>query len=144
MLKLLDYVYAGVHIKFKMSEKQMTQRLIKAMENEYVHFLAHPTCRMIGRRESLELDMDALFDTAKQTNTRLEINSFPDRLDLNYLHAKRAKEHGIGLIIGTDAHFIENLPFIRYGIATARRGWLEKKDILNTNTLPQLTKILNL
>jgi DNA polymerase (family 10) len=143
VLKKLDFAYIGIHMKFKMTKKEMTQRIIKGMENEYANFLAHPTCRMIGRREPVDLDIDAIFDAAQQTNTRLEINSFPDRLDLNDIHAKRAKEHGIQMIIGTDAHFIDHLPFIRYGIATARRGWLEKHDILNTYTLSELTKHLN-
>ena len=127
-----------------MTSEDITKRVTKGMENENVHFLTHPTCRLLGRREPFELDMDKVFETARETNTYLEINSFPDRLDLNDLHAKLAKERGVKFVINTDAHNLNHLSFIRYGVATARRGWLEKKDILNTYTLRDLEKHLGL
>ncbi len=135
ILKKFDFVGIGIHTTFKMTSEDITERVTKGMENENVHFLAHPTCRLLGRREPFELDMDKIFDTARETNTYLEINSFPDRLDLNDLHTKLAKERGVKFVINTDAHNLNHLSFIRYGVATARRGWLEKKDIINTYTL---------
>jgi DNA polymerase (family 10) len=127
-----------------MTSEEVTKRTVKAMENEYVDFLAHPTCRLLGRREPFELNMDRILDVARETDTYLEINSFPDRLDLNDIHAKLAKERGVKFVIGTDAHNLNHLSFIRFGIATARRGWLEKKDILNTYSLKEIEKHLGL
>jgi DNA polymerase (family 10) len=144
ILKKFDFVCAGIHTNFKMSSYEITKRTIKAIENEYVTFLAHPTCRLMKRREPFNLDMEKIFDTAKETNTYLEINSFPDRLDLNDVHAKLAKERGVNLVIATDAHTLNHLSFIRFGIATARRGWLRKKDILNTHSLKEVEKILGM
>jgi DNA polymerase (family X) len=142
ILKLFDYVCIGIHTSFKMSQIQATNRIIKGMENRYATFLAHPTCRLIRRREPFELDIEKIIESSFKTGTRLEINSFPDRLDLNDVNSKLAKEKGAKFVIGTDAHNINHLSFIRYGIATARRGWLEKKDILNTYSINQLEKLI--
>ena len=142
VLKKFDVVYGGIHTSFKMDRPTATKRIVKAMENEYVHAVAHLTCRMIGRREPFDLDMEEIMDVAKKTDTFLEINAFPDRLDLKDTHVKLAKERGVKVILGSDAHFIANLPFMRFGIATARRGWLEKKDILNTYSTHDIEKIL--
>ena len=142
VLKKFDIVYAGIHTAFKMDRKTATKRIVSAMENEYVHAVAHPTCRMIGRREPFDLDIEEIMDVAKKTDTFLEINTFPDRLDLTDKHAKLAKERGVKIILGSDTHFIANLDFMKFGIATARRGWLEKKDILNTYKLDEIEKIL--
>jgi len=142
ILKKFDVVYTGIHIAFKMDRKTATKRIIRAMENEYVHAIAHPTCRMIGRREPFDLDIEEIMDVAKKTDTFLEINAFPDRLDLKDSHVKLAKERGVKIILGSDTHFVVNLPFMRFGIATARRGWLEKKDILNTYSQNDIEKIL--
>jgi len=144
VLKSFDFVYAGVHMGLKMDGKKMTKRLINGMQNEHVNFLAHPTGRIIGRRDSVEIDMGAILDAAKETGTYLEINAFPDRLDLKDIHAKAAKERGVKLVLGTDAHNVSNLPFMQFGVATARRGWLEKKDILNTYSLKEIEKILGM
>jgi len=142
VLQSFDFVYAAVHMGLKMDGKEMTKRLVTAMQNDYVTFLAHPTGRLIGRREAYALDMNKLLEAAKETNTFLEINAFPDRLDLNDVHAKMAKDRGITCVLGTDAHSIKNLSFMHFGIATARRGWLEKKDILNTYSLKDIKHIL--
>jgi DNA polymerase (family X) len=142
VLKKFDFVYAAIHTAFKMDEQTATKRIISAMQNEFVDAIAHPTCRMIGRREPFSLDMHAIMDAAKQTDTFLEINAFPDRLDLKDIHAKLAKEYGVKIVIGSDTHFIQNLGFMRFGVATARRGWLEKKDVLNTYSLSDIEKIL--
>ena len=143
VLKLFDFVYAGVHSTFKMTREEMTKRVTKAIENEHVDFLAHPTCRLIGRREPFDLDMEQVIDVAKETNTFLEINAFPDRLDLNDLHARLGKEKGVKFVLGTDAHSLTHLDFMQYGVATARRGWLEKKDVLNTYPLKEIERFLS-
>ncbi len=142
ILKKFDFVGVGIHISFKMDKEEITQRIIKAMENKYVNFVAHPTCRIIGRREPFDLDIDKIFDVARETNTFLEINCFPDRLDLNDIHSKMAKEKNVQFVLGTDAHNLNHLSFMQFGIATARRGWLEKKDILNTYSLKEVEKTL--
>ena len=142
ILKKFDFVGVGIHTAFGMSGAEQTKRIVKSMENENVDFIAHPTCRMIGRREPFDIDMEKIFDAARETDTYLEINSFPDRLDLNDVHSKLAKERGVKFVIGTDSHSAVNLPFMHFGVATARRGWLEKKDILNTHSLREIEKIL--
>jgi DNA polymerase (family 10) len=142
ILKKFDFVCIGIHSSFKMERKDMTKRITSGMENEHVDFLAHPTGRLIGRREPYEVDIEQIIDVAASTSTFLEINAFPDRLDLNDIHAKQAKEQGVRFVIGTDAHNISHLPFMRLGVATARRGWLEKRDILNTYALKDIQKIL--
>ncbi|HHH79533.1 MAG TPA: DNA polymerase/3'-5' exonuclease PolX [Thermoplasmatales archaeon] len=142
VLKEFDFVYAAIHTRFKMSRREMTERIVKALENEYVNFLAHPTGRLIGRRDAYEVDVEKIIDSAKENNVFLEINAFPDRLDLNDVHAKMAKEKGVRMVIGTDAHSLDHLRFMRYGIAVARRGWLEKKDVLNTCSLKEIERTL--
>ena len=144
ILKKFDYVCAGIHTMFKMKSDILTKRIVKAIENKYVTFIAHPTCRLIRTREPFVLDMENIYEKAKENNTYLEINSFPDRLDLNDMHSKTAKERGVKFVIGTDAHILNQLSFIKYGIATARRGWLSKKDILNTHDLKELERIIGL
>jgi len=139
VLGLFDYVGIGIHSKFKMTEKEATNRITNAMAHPSVTFLAHPTCRLFGNREPLPLDIEKIFETAVETNTFLEINSFPDRLDLSDVHCKRAKERGVTFCIGTDSHAIDHLSFMKYGIFTARRGWLVKKDVFNTQSLEAVT-----
>jgi len=143
ILELFDYVIIGIHMGFSMNKEDATNRILKAMEHPSVTLLAHPTCRMIGHREPLPLDMTALFQKAVDTNTALEINSFPDRLDLTDYHVKQAKEYGVRFFIDTDAHAPHHLHYIKYGIATARRGWLEKKDVINTSTPKKLERYLS-
>lgn len=142
VLKALDFAYAAVHSKFKMSRKEMTERIVKAMQNEYINMLAHPTVRLIGKRDPIDVDLERIFEVAKETDTFLEINAFPDRLDLNDVHAKAAKEMGAKMVIGTDAHALDHMRFLKFGTAMARRGWLEKEDILNTYDLSKIEKIL--
>jgi DNA polymerase (family 10) len=142
ILKQFDFVYIGIHTAFKMDRKTMTRRIIRGMDNEQVNFLAHPTGRLIGRRDPYDVDIEQIINAAKETDTFLEINSFPDRLDLDDVHVKLAKDSNVRFVLGTDAHSINHLDFMRYGIATARRGWLEKKDILNTMTVKDIEKLL--
>ena len=142
LLDEFDIVCAAIHSKFKMSEKEMTERIINAIQNEYVKILAHPTGRLIGKRDAYEVDLEKVIDAAVENNVLLEINAFPDRIDLNDINIRIAKEKGAKFTIGTDAHAVDHLRFIRFGVAAARRGWLEKKDVLNTYPVKEIEKIL--
>ncbi|MCX5697539.1 MAG: DNA polymerase/3'-5' exonuclease PolX [Candidatus Omnitrophica bacterium] len=142
VLKDFDVVVAAIHSGFKQSKEQLTRRMIKACKNKYVRIIAHPFGRLWGAREPYELDLDEILKVARETNTHLEINSFPDRLDLNDIHAHRAKEMGVKLAINTDAHALEQLGTIKYGLAMARRGWLSAEDVINTLPLDILLKEL--
>lgn len=142
VLKGLDVVVASVHTRFKMPAREMTARLVRAMQNPHVDILGHPTGRLLGSRESYEVDIEELIDGARTTNTALEINASPDRLDLRDIQAKRAKERGVMLVINTDAHSRYDLNFMKYGIGVARRAWLEPKDVLNTRPLKKLMEWL--
>lgn len=136
ILERVDLVVAAIHTGFK---QRVTERIISAMENPNVDIIAHPTGRLISTREGYEnLDLDKIFAKASQTETILEINAFPDRLDLNDINSRRAKEFGVKFVIGTDSHHLEMLNFNRFGIAVARRAWLTKKDILNTYSWEEL------
>ena len=132
ILKELDIVIGAVHSQFKMEKETMTERIVTAMENEHVNLISHPTGRLIGKREPYELDIDRILDAALETNTALEINSWIDRLDLNDRNARLAKERGVKLVLGTDAHTWGQMHFMRFGVGTARRAWLEPEDVLNT------------
>ncbi|UCH33630.1 MAG: DNA polymerase/3'-5' exonuclease PolX [Armatimonadota bacterium] len=142
VLAQLDFVIAAVHSGFKMDADSMTSRIIDAMKNPYVDALAHPTGRIIGRRDPYEVDVERLLAAAAELGVAMEINAYPDRLDLRDIHARRAKELGVKIIINTDAHDCDHLRLITYGVATARRGWLEPEDVLNTLPLAALRKQL--
>ena len=141
LLKEVDLVLASVHSAFRMDEKEMTSRVIKAIEHEYVDIIAHPTCRIIQKREPIKIDMEKVLEKAKENEVIMEINAYPDRLDLNDIHTKMAVEMGVKLSIGTDAHSKEHLKFYEYGIAVARRGWAKKEDIINTYSIKELKKL---
>jgi DNA polymerase (family 10) len=132
ILKEFDIAVAAIHGGFKQSKEQLTRRIIKACKNKYVHIIAHPTGKLWGERDAYEIDLDEILKAAQDTNTHLEINAFPQRLDLNDLHCRRAKEMGVKLAIGTDAHEASQLQVVKFGIAVARRGWLESEDVINT------------
>lgn len=142
VLKKLDYVIAGAHSVLKMPKKEMTDRIIKAMKNPNIDIISHPTGRLIGRRDEYQLDFDKVLRAAKETRTILEINSAPERLDLRDIYIRRAKAEGVKMIINTDSHQKEQLPLIEYGVAMARRGWAEKKDIINTLPAEEFLKSL--
>jgi DNA polymerase (family 10) len=142
ILKEFEIVVGAIHSGFKQPAGQITRRLIRACESKYVHIIAHPTGRLIGSREPYAFDIAAVLRKAAQTNTALEINSFPDRMDLNDTHCRMAKEAGVRISINTDSHAADQLTNIRYGLAMARRGWLEPGDVLNTLPLDQLLKEL--
>lgn len=138
-LKELDIVVAGVHSGMRKSQEKIMKRLFGAMDNEHVDIIAHPTGRLIGKREPYAVDIDALIDKAKETGTALEINSQPDRLDLRDAHARKAKGRA-RLSISTDAHRDAQMDYMNLGISVARRGWCVKADILNTMELKQAGK----
>ncbi len=142
LLKRLDFVVAAIHSGFKGDAETITGRIVKAMRNRYVHAIAHPTGRLINTREPYQVNMEEVIREAAKTGTFLELNAFPERLDLNDIYLKRAKELGALIVIGTDAHSCHHLSWMEYGIATARRGWLEKKDVLNTLSTSALLKKL--
>ena len=139
-LAKLDYVIAGVHSSMKMEKEIMTERIIKAMKNPNVDIISHPTGRILKQRDEYQIDFEKILKIAKQTNTILEINSSPSRLDLKDVNIKKAKNMGVKMVINTDSHHRNQLRFIRFGIAQARRGWAEKKDIINTQPLSKLLK----
>lgn len=139
-LKKLDYVIAGVHSNFKMPKEKMTERIINVMKNPNVDIISHPTGRILKRRDEYQIDFDKILRVAEETRTVLEINSFPERLDLNDQNIRRAKEAGVKMIINTDSHHKDQLRFIEFGIAQARRGWAEKEDIINCWPLEKLLK----
>ena len=132
ILRQLDIVLATIHSRMKMPSGEMTARILKALENPYVQILGHPTGRQLLRRDPYQYDMDLVFETAKKKGVVVEINANPERLDLCDRHVRLAKEKGLKFVISTDAHSPAHFPFMRYGVLTARRGWLEKKDVINT------------
>ncbi|HXV78372.1 MAG TPA: DNA polymerase/3'-5' exonuclease PolX, partial [Candidatus Binatia bacterium] len=134
LLEQLDVVVAAVHAKMDMPQSAMTKRVLKALAHPAVTILAHPTGRLINQRESFAVDLEEIFHAAKENGVAVELNAQPDRLDLNDVHLFRAREIGVKIAINTDAHSTEQLRFMRYGIDQARRGWLEKRHVLNTMT----------
>ena len=142
ILKELDIVIAAIHSGFKMDQEKMTERIIKGIENEYVHILAHPTGRLIGKRDPYRVDVERLIMAAAKRGIMLEINAYPERLDLPDIYCRRAKDEGIIMVISTDAHHLDQMRFMKFGVGVARRGWLEKKNILNTFSLKELFKKL--
>ncbi len=142
LLAKLDIVTAAVHSAMNQSQEQMTRRIIRAIENPDVDVLAHPTSRLLPGREPVAVDMEAIFQTAVRTNTALEINAMPSRLDLKDIHTYRARELGVKLVINTDAHSTEHLEFMRFGGGVARRGWCQAEDILNTRPLKEVIAYL--
>jgi len=138
ILAKLDYVIAGVHSSFKMPRKEMTERAIKAMQNPNIDIISHPTGRLILKRDEYQIDLEKIFKAAKETGTVLEIDAWPERLDLKDVYIKMAKKVGVKMIIDTDAHQKDQMRFMEFGIAQARRGWAEKSDIINTNPVEKL------
>jgi DNA polymerase (family 10) len=138
----LDVVMASVHSGLNMPRTVMTNRVLAALHNDHVDILGHPTGRIIQQTEPAQLDLAVVSDTAAELGVSLEINAFPARLDLSDIICRMAREHGARFSIGSDAHARENLDFIKLGIATARRGWLEARDIINTLHLKDLLKVL--
>lgn len=135
LLAQLDWVIASIHSGFNMSEQDMTRRLIHGIENPHVHAIAHPTGALIGKRAPYAVDLEAVFEAASRSNTALEINAQPSRLDLEDTYARRAIDLGCTLVINTDAHAANQFLNMRYGVEIARRGWAEARNVLNTRDI---------
>lgn len=142
ILKEFDFVIASIHTGFKQTEKQIMERIIKGLSNKYVHCLAHPTGRLLNKREPYQVNLEKVIETAKENKKLLEINAHADRLDLNDVYSKRAKELGVKIAIGTDSHNKAHMSYMSLGVSVARRGWLEKKDVINTLSYQELKKLL--
>ncbi|MBL8798238.1 MAG: DNA polymerase/3'-5' exonuclease PolX [Planctomycetia bacterium] len=142
VLASFDYVVASVHSYFNQPEPEMTQRIIRAISHPKVTMLGHATGRLLLRREGYKVDLEAVLKAAAKNGTLIEINAHPQRLDIDWVHAKRARELGVKLVINPDAHATGEIALYRFGVDVARRGWLEKKDVFNTQTLAQVTKAL--
>jgi DNA polymerase (family 10) len=141
LLADLDWIVGSLHTSFRISEKEQTERMIAAMEHPLIDVIGHPTGRLIERRRPYALDIEAVIEAAVRTGTFLEINGNPDRRDLNEVHARRAVEAGATLCIDSDAHGIETLANVRYGIATARRAWIEPGSVANTRSWDELDRM---
>ncbi|GAB62477.1 MAG: DNA polymerase/3'-5' exonuclease PolX [Candidatus Jettenia sp.] len=138
LLEKLDVVIASIHSGFKQEKKKITERMIAAIRNPYVNIIAHPTGRLIGKREGYEIDLDKVMEACVETGTALELNCYYDRLDLNDSNCKKAKETGVMIAISTDAHHVDQMWMIELGVGIARRGWLEAKNVINTFLLHDL------
>lgn len=138
----LDFVVVSVHSKFNLTKEEMTRRVVRALKHPRVHVLGHPTGRILGRREPYPLDLEEVVKVARDHQVALEVNAQPDRLDLSDLHIQMAREAGVKLVISTDAHRIEELEHMRYGVDQARRGWCEAADVLNTRSRREFLKAI--
>ena len=132
VLEQMDLVIASVHSHFNQEPAKMTERILRAIENRNVSVLGHPTGRLLLRRDAYEFDLDAVLKTAARKKVAMELNAFPDRLDLNDRHLRLAKERGVKIVINTDSHHTSHMEKIKYGVLQARRAWLTREDILNT------------
>lgn len=132
ILSQLDVVVCSVHSYMNLDRTAMTERLLAAIENPYTQIIAHPTGRLLLRRDPFDYDMEAVLDACAKHSVAMECNSYPDRLDLKDVYLRMCKERGVKVVISTDAHTTSNLSFIRYGVTMARRGWLERKNVINS------------
>jgi DNA polymerase (family 10) len=132
LLKQMDIVLVSVHSRMTQPAEEMTDRLLKALRNPYVRILGHPTGRQLLKRDPFSFDVDRVFSEAQKLGVILEVNANPERLDLCDRHVKLAKDRGMKVVISTDAHHPDHFAFMRYGVMTARRGWMEKADVINT------------
>src|SRR5437773_12369596 len=132
ILAQLEIVVCSVHSYMNLDTAAMTDRMLAAIENPYTQIIAHPTGRLLLRREAFTYDMEKVLDACSKHGVAMECNSYPDRLDLKDVYLRMCKDRGVKVVISTDSHNTANLSFIRYGVTTARRGWLTKKDVINT------------
>jgi DNA polymerase (family 10) len=140
VLEGLDLVVVSVHSIMDMSKKEMTERILKALLNPHVHILAHPTGRKLNRRPPYAVDVELVLQAAGELGVAVELNASPRRLDLSDVHVRRAAELGVPVVINTDAHAPQHLDNMRYGVDQARRGWLERADVLNTRSLDEMAR----
>jgi DNA polymerase (family 10) len=142
VLEQMDIVIASVHSQFNQDRAAMTDRLLKAIANPNTSLIGHPTGRLLLRREAYQFDLDAVLKAAAKHKVGMELNSYPDRLDLSDVHLRLAKEHGVKIVINTDSHHTSHMEKMRYGILQARRAWLKKEDVLNTLPVAEFTRAL--
>ena len=142
VLKELDVVVASIHSGFKQNETQMTNRILTAIHNDHVTIIGHPTGRLLNKREPYHVNLPKIFQAASEQNVFLEINAYPDRLDLSDIDCFKARDHHVGFSLGSDAHSKDHLRYLELGVFTARRGWLEKKDVINTMNRKEIVKTL--
>jgi DNA polymerase (family 10) len=142
VLREADWVVASIHYGQNQPRERITRRLLNAIQHPYVHAIGHPTGRLIGKRKGCDVDLEAIFKAAADYGCLLELNSQPERLDLDDVALLAAKERGVGIVINTDAHSVEELGFLEFGVYQARRARLEAKDVANTRSLPQLCELL--
>jgi len=142
VLAELDIVVASIHSFMNMERAEITERMLAAIENPYVQIIGHPTGRILLRRDAMAYDMESILDAARRRGVVVECNAAPDRLDLKDAYLRMAKDRGVRVVISTDAHSIKNLELMRYGVQMARRGWIEKKDVLNALPLEQMLAAL--
>jgi DNA polymerase (family 10) len=142
VLAQADWVIASVHYGQKQTREQITDRILGAIENPHVSVVAHPTGRLINKRDAYQVDLDAVMAAAKKHKTLLELNANPVRLDLNDVYCAAAKQHGIPIVINTDAHAPEEMVVMKYGIVQARRAGLTKSDVANTRSWAQMRKLI--
>jgi DNA polymerase (family 10) len=132
LLAQLDVVVCSIHSYFNLERAAMTERMLAAIENPYTQIIAHPTGRLLLRRDPIDYDMEKILQACAKHGVAMECNSYPDRLDLKDVYLRMCKDRGVKVVISTDSHNATNLALIRYGVTMARRGWLEKKDVINT------------
>jgi DNA polymerase (family X) len=144
VLATFDYVVASVHSHFSQTQEEMTQRIVRALSNPHVSMLGHATGRLLLRRDGYKVDVEAVLQAAAKYGKMVEINAHPMRLDLDWIHCKRARALGVKLVINPDAHSTGDLEYLPYGVDVARRGWLTKEDVFNTQSLAQVSKHLEL
>ena len=142
LLAQLDVVVCSVHSYMNLDSAAMTERMLAAIENPYTQIIAHPTGRLLLRREAFHYDMEKVLDACARHGAAMECNCYPDRLDLKDVYLRMCKERGVKVVVSTDSHSTRNLSFIRYGVTMARRGWLEKADVLNTLPVERFLEVL--
>jgi DNA polymerase (family 10) len=142
VLEQMDIVIASVHSHFNQDRATMTERLLKAISNPNTSILGHPTGRQLLRRDAYPFDVDAILTAAAKHRVAMELNSYPDRLDLCDVHLRMAKQHGVKIVVNTDSHHTSHMEKIRYGVTQARRAWLTREDVLNTLPEPDFAKAM--
>jgi DNA polymerase (family 10) len=143
LMREMDLVIASIHSSFSGSQEVIMNRLKTALENHHVDIIAHPTGRIIGKRKGYDVDVEMLIKLAKETDTALELNANPNRLDLSSEHIRKAQEAGVKLVINTDAHNTEMLEHMSIGVSTAKKGWIERDNVINTWDIDRLRTFLN-
>jgi DNA polymerase (family 10) len=142
VLEQMDVVIASVHSHFDQSAEEMTARLLKAVENPNVSLIGHPTGRLLLRRDAYAYDMEAVLQAAARNKVAMELNAYPDRLDLCDRHLRMAKQRGVKIVINTDSHHTTHMEKIRFGVLQARRAWITREDVLNTLSVEQFARAM--